>query len=509
MKFLNDECWYGGIVYKGHWMPIDCNSDISMDLANGGITQDGTQAADQYSPLFFSNKGRYIASKHPFAIHFDKGDIKIQSEYEVEISEGHKNLKGAQLAAAKKYFSLSGEIPQEEFLSIPQYNTWIELMYNQNQKQILEYAHSIVDNGMSAGILMIDEGWAPDYGDFDFSKRRFENPKQMVDELHDMGFKVMLWITPHISPDSHCFRSIKDKNFLLMNSDGSFAIREWWNGYSCILDLSNPEACAWFKEQLDGVIEKYGVDGFKFDAGGAHLYRASDRTYIQQSPCEHTKSFDMFSAQYKYNELRAVWNCGGMPIVCRLQDKNCSWDNEGITWLMPHMLMQGLLGYFYGCPDMIGGGAFGSFLENGYEFDEELYLRWLAVSVLCPMMQFSISPKRVLSEKGFETARNIEKLHEKYADTIIELAHNASVTGEPIMRMMEYEFPNQGFERVSDQFMLGSDILVAPVIKKGELTRDVMLPQGKWQTEDGKIYEGGKTVSVDAPLDVLPLFKKI
>lgn len=77
------------------------------------------------------------------------------------------------------------------------------------------------------------------------------------------------------------------------------------------------------------------------------------------------------------------------------------------------------------------------------------------------------------------------------------------------MRMMEYEFPNQGFERVSDQFMLGSDILVAPVIKKGELTRDVMLPQGKWQTDDGKIYEGGKTVSVDAPLDVLPLFKKI
>ena len=70
MKFLNDECWYGGIVYKGHWMPIDCNSDISMDLANGGITQDGTQAADQYSPLFFFKQGKVYCKQTPICYSF-------------------------------------------------------------------------------------------------------------------------------------------------------------------------------------------------------------------------------------------------------------------------------------------------------------------------------------------------------------------------------------------------------------------------------------------------------
>ena len=74
---------------------------------------------------------------------------------------------------------------------------------------------------------------------------------------------------------------------------------------------------------------------------------------------------------------------------------------------------------------------------------------------------------------------------------------------------MEYEFPNQGFEEVTDQFMLGSDLLVAPVVEKGKDTKDVILPKGKWQDEDGNIYEGGCTLTQDAPVDKLIYFIKI
>ena len=109
---------------------------------------------------------------------------------------------------------------------------------------------------------------------------------------------------------------------------------------------------------------------------------------------------------------------------------------------------------------------------------------------------------------GFEYALKITNLHTKYADLIVELAKNASLTGEPVIRFMEYEFPNQGFEKVIDQFMLGSDILVAPVVKKGAVSRKVILPKGKWRDDEGNIYEGGCSLMVDAPIDKLIYFVK-
>jgi alpha-glucosidase (family GH31 glycosyl hydrolase) len=88
------------------------------------------------------------------------------------------------------------------------------------------------------------------------------------------------------------------------------------------------------------------------------------------------------------------------------------------------------------------------------------------------------------------------------------LAKNASKTGEPVVRCMEYEFPNQGFETVTDQFMLGDTILVAPIMEKGVTSRTVKLPVGDWQDCNGTVYQGGKTVEISAPLGVVPVFKK-
>ena len=498
IKFLQDEYWYGGVVHVGHKMPIDANMDYTLDLI------DAYGISDQYSPLFLSSKGRYIYSEKPFVIHFNKGIIEIEGIGEIQLSEGHHTLKNAQLEAAKKHYRLDGRIPNPLFLRVPQYNTWIELMYHQNQKQILEYAHSLVDAGMEPGVLMIDEGWAPDYGDYDFCARKFENPKAMVQELHDLGFRVMLWVVPYISPDSDCFRELRDTDYLVKDKNGKFALREWWNGYSCVLDLSNPNACKWFKEKLQGIMDKYNVDGFKFDAAGAHSYSADDKTYIKQEKAEHTRSFDMFCAEFEFNEIRTVWDCGGWPIVCRLHDKKPSWVGEqGLAALLPNMLMQGLLGYFYGCPDMIGGGSYGAFLENKDGYDEELYIRWLETSVLCPMMQFSVSPKRILSEDGMRHVLTVTKLHGEYSDLILQLAERASNTGEPIMRYMEYEFPGEGFDAVTDQFMLGDKILVAPVLEQGCRTRKVQLPKGKWRYLDGMELEGGTIVTVEAEIGIL------
>ena len=128
---------------------------------------------------------------------------------------------------------------------------------------------------------------------------------------------------------------------------------------------------------------------------------------------------------------------------------------------------------------------------------------------MCPMMQFSAAPWRVLDEENFRIVKQAVKLHVQMGEYIHSLAVRSAQSGEPILRLMEYEFPGQGMELVTDQFMLGDEILAAPVLEKGAVAREVKLPLGNWKDDRGELWQGGKTVSVKAPIDRLPWFTRM
>ncbi len=383
-------------------------------------------------------------------------------------------------------------------------------MYNQNQKDITEYCRHIVENDMPKGVIMVDDLWTPYYGSWEFDRVKFPDPKGMIDTLHEWGFRVMFWICPFVSPDSFEFRYLRDKGGLVRNPDGKVRIVEWWNGFSGVLDLSNPVDIEWFRSRCDHLTNDFGVDGFKFDAGDAYFYRPDDKTAGNVTPNEQCRLWADIGLGYPYNEYRACYRNAGRPLVQRLQDKNHSWTGHGINELIPNMLAQGILGYSYGCPDMVGGGAFSDFLPGSTKFEQELFVRYCAAAALMPMIQFSAAPWRVLDDEHYAMILGLMKLREEFLPTILELVKNSAKTGEPAVRYMEYVFPGQGFEKVIDQFCLGDDIIVAPVLAKGAVTRDVALPDGKWKDHrDGKIYDGGRTITVDAPVDSLPIMEKV
>jgi len=103
----------------------------------------------------------------------------------------------------------------------------------------------------------------------------------------------------------------------------------------------------------------------------------------------------------------------------------------------------------------------------------------------------------------------MSKLHEEMGKFILELAKAASVNGEPIVKPMELAFPGNGYETIIDQFVLGNDIIVAPVTVKGVRVRKVVLPKGTWKADDGNTYKGGKPIEISVPLERLPYFRKI
>lgn len=491
--------WWGAAVGEGHNQPYTDFRTFNM------YTED---ANNQLVPLFLSDQGEYIWTDKPIVYSFKNGQLQTDAAYEV-VKAG-KTLRDAYLAASKKHFPTSGLLPDTLFFSRPQYNTWIELMYDQNQADILRYAHAIIDNGFPAGVLMIDDNWQRYYGNFDFKAERFPDPKGMMDELHALGFKVMVWICPFVSADSPEFRDLEQKGFLLKNAHGGTSVLQWWNGYSACYDLTNPAARAHFVNVLRDAQERYGIDGFKFDAGDNNCYASNECYGFQKDAItvDHTTSWALLGLEFPVNEYRAGWKLGGQPLVQRLGDKDYSWD--AVRSLIPQMCTAGLLGYAYACPDMIGGGQWASFLGIDSEsFDQDLIVRSAQIHALMPMMQFSVAPWRILSKENLAITQKMAKLHADFAPYIMACAHEAARTGEPIARCMEYEFPHQGFADCKDQFMLGSRYLVAPVVEKGATTRVVRLPKGTWRDELGKKYKGGKSYTISAPLNRLPYFEKI
>lgn len=499
-EIMPEEYWWGGCVHNGHRMPYSAGSKERIDLA-------AADNPNQAASLFLSSKGRVIYSDKPFVITFDNNiDVEGQN---IRLLDGFVNLKGAYLAAAEKTMNFTGQIPDKVFFMKPQYNTWIELTHFQTQTGVLKYARDILNYGLVPGVLMIDAGWSEYFGSFDFNRRTFPTPKEMIDELHKMGFRVMLWISPNISPDSPTFRSLRDTGCLVRDKEGKIAVREWWDGYSAVLDLTGAEAIEWFSAQLDSLIKNFGVDGFKIDAADAYFYRADDNTQVRCLPQEQTAAVNCFGIKYQFNEFRCAWNMGGYPLVQRLCDKNHSWDTDGLKSLIPNSLAQGLLGYVYHCPDMIGGGEYINFGQNAKNLDMELFVRYAQVCALMPMMQFSAAPWRVLDEESFLCVKKAAKLHERFGEYILELAQNASNTGEPIVRHMAYEFPDEGMETEDEQFMLGDKILSAPVVRKNQKVKEVKLPKGKWKNDKGEIYDGGRTIREQTALDRIIWYQKL
>ena len=504
VNMLEGEYWYGAFAFDGQLMPFSAKTSYQKSM-------DPNSTNNQAVPFLVSNKGRYIWCDKGINIDINNGLITITStKAEPVLYSGFKNMKGAYLAASKKHFPASGEMPPAEFFTGPQFCSWIEFTYYQTEEGILEYANKIIETGMPAKILMIDDGWQEGLGKWDFHPARFKDPKGMVEKLHKLGFKVMLWSCPFISADSIEYRYLRDNKYLVFDKSGRPAMKEWWEGFSAVLDFTNPGAVSWYVEQNQKLIDKYNVDGFKLDAGDAYFYSDDDVTYAPTDANGQSELWARLGLEnYAYHEFRACYKCGGEGLVQRLQDKAHSWDGtNGMNTIVPAMLALGIIGHPYSCPDMIGGGEHQNFSENIDKLDFELFVRYAQISALMPMMQFSAAPWRCLDNYHFELCKKAALLHTEFSDYILKCAEQSKNSGEPIVRYMDYMFPGQGFEQITDQFMLGEDLLIAPVIKKGAKERKIVFPKGKWLGDDGSTVEGGCGISVNSPLERLPFYRR-
>ncbi len=509
---LENEKWWGGISEDESKMPFDAQTKITRDLL--------MDSSNQTMPLYISNFGRCIWSEEAFVITFNEGEIIAEGKKDILLEKYGNTLKEGYIGAMRAHFPPEGKPLPEEFFKLPQYNTWMQLMYDQTQEGVMAYARGIIENGFKPGILMIDEGWQKDYGDWSFDTCKFPNPKQMIEELHQMGFIVMLWVVPNVRSDGRrflqsffeCFNPESYDKCFLRNEDNSLSIMRWWNGYSAVLDLTKECDCQYLKAQLDVLVNEYRVDGFKFDGGSLWFYAldavGGGKVNQDCTPYQRNIAWNEFGRQYKYHEYKDTFKGGGKRVIQRIRDRNHSWEGVGLNTLVPGGLLRGLLGHPFLCPDMVGGGEWLD-RANHQTFDEELFVRMAQCSALFPMIQFSLAPWQAVNKENLKFVKEAHDLHLQFSDVFIRLVNDAYETGEPILRSLEYNYPHSGYAKITDIFMLGEEYLVAPIVKKGQTERAICLPRGKWIGYNGKEYEGGQTVVLQVTLADLPYFQKI
>ena len=508
IDILPGEFWWGGEVLEGRNQPFSRESDgydIDMRMRHGRAG--GNQAA----PLLLSSKGRWVWCEQAFRFSVANGTLAIETEKSAPVATGTApggTLRDAFLHCSRTFFPPKGH-PQLRFFSEPIINTWISLRYNQNEREVLEIAESFVSNGVPPGVFMIDHTWHGDaFGDWDFNKARFHDPKGMVKKMNAMGYDVMLWFDPHITTDSPFYRQMRKDGLLLKDASGGTADSYWWAGKSAVIDCTNPRTFLWLKDTCNRLMKDYGVVGFFFDGGDAYNYDPEAVPFAKgATPSDQVRAFHMIGMEVPFQQHRASWKMGGLPLMQTLRDKYPTY--EELLACVRDGIEAGLLGYPFVVFDLVGGGTVSNFEGANFKAAQEHFVRSMQVQALSPMVQFSLSPWTTLDARHQRIVRDMVALRQRWAPYIVQCAKDSGRTGEPIMRAMEYSYPGRGYGQVVDQFMMGDRLLVAPVVEKGAVSRKVALPPGRWKADDGQIYDGPATVEVATPLERLPHFEEV
>lgn len=397
--------------------------------------------------------------------------------------------------------------PPARLFEHPIWTTWTRHKTAIDQAATLAFARDIAAHDFPYSVLEIDDRWQSAYGDLTFDPNKFPDPAGLVAALHHLGFAVTLWVMPFIASHAARFAEARTRGFLVRGPDSEPAIVRWWQGQAALLDVSHPEALAWFADGLSELQDRFGVDGFKFDAGEASFFPRRGLSHGGIDGNEYTRRYVEFvAARFPFSEVRTAWFNQTAPVLVRLFDKDSRWDvRNGLRSVIPAALTFSLTGYPFVLPDIIGG--------NQYLLDRanaELLIRWTQASALLPAMQFSLAPWEY-GPQAEAICRDYARLHGEFAPTILALAAEAARGGEPIIRPVFWADPSDAAAyRVDDEFLLGDRHLAAPVLAHGRRSRDVYLPSGTWTDHwSGASFNGPTTLAAyPAPLEHLPLFER-
>lgn len=372
------------------------------------------------------------------------------------------------------------------------------------------------------------------YDDFTFAPDGlWPDPKGMIDELHDLGIRLVLWQIPVMkkleSPHPQHERDkayMVEKGYCVQEADGRpYNVRPFWFHDGLLWDVTHEEGVQWWLEKRAYLLDDLGIDGFKTD-GGEHMWGRDLRFANGRKGDELWNLYPNLYAGAYYNFARQKRNGDALTFsragFTGAQAFPCHWaGDENSTWeafraSIVAGLSAGLAGISFWGWDL---GGFSGEIPTA-----ELYLRSAAMATFCPIMQYHSeynarrkpsrdrTPWNIQARSGDErvipTFRTFAHLRMNLLPYILSEAWQSSQTGIPLMRPLVLEFPDDGNGRFYPyQYLFGSSLLVAPVVAPGSQTWPVYLPPGDWYDFwSGERHSGAQVVECAVPWDRIPVF---
>ncbi len=475
-----------------------------MPFEEGFEADLSTDYGAQVQTLLLSNKGRYIWSEKPFSFKVDKYDIVLSEQDGYVIGQEGKSLATAQQYAAENFLHQGSKAPLKSIAQLPQYDLVTELGIGLNQATVLHYANQLIEEEQPAGILHFGDRWNKYYGDFSFDEGRYPDPIDMIKKLHELGFEVVVDVAPFVSPDSEEFRSLdKEHDAFLKDAldPEEIKIVKWEKGYSALLDLSKPDIQSWLESKLNRTRKKYGVDGFKLLGGS--LEHFSDVVAAESSDSHDlVTAYAKIGLSQKMAFLGPGMQMGGYPLVRSLPTQELTWGTLGSV--IDAVALQGIMGYPYSEVSFYRDNA-----NPRDSIDQELIIRAFQLQAFMPSMAALPIPSVLLDEDHKAAYKKALAIRTELGSQITKLANRAASSGVPLVQTMEYAFPDKGYIDIHDQFLLGKDYLVAPILEANQDKKEITFPKGNWLSPEGKVYIGPTKETLKVDLDDVLYFRKV
>lgn len=499
----------------GHWYGHGFSHDQPYPLEQGEIENPSFAVNNIQSPIWLCSTGFAIFAetngKLQVSINFNgDGMLRISPvEFYVVIRIFHGNFLTDAWQQLADCIGWPNVPPAPEFFADSIFCTWTQYPRAISQERIIDMAKQIRERGFPCSTLTIDDRWEKCFGELSFADN-FPDPKLMIDELHGMGFKVLLWITPFVNIEARNHRDLAETRILVPDQDGKgAALMKWWGGTAGLVDLTNPEARSWYKSQLLRLKDEIGVDGFKIDGGDAKY-----QPEINISAwCDYRGAsgyLDELLAVFEEVvpnccESRTAWLSQGRQVIWRQGGKDSHWGlDNGLKAVVSLAMHMSLMGYDILMPDMIPGRV-QTLVSSMPLPTDELMVRWTEVSAFMPVMQFSYFPWNYC-EKTAGIVCSYSRMHELLGDY---LAENADARKSPLIRPLWFDYPDvEEYYLIPDQYMLGNDLMVAPILDPEVSSRDILLPSGKWrEMRTGELFSGPLNLkNFPAPCPGIPVF---
>ncbi|NEG70523.1 alpha-xylosidase [Bifidobacterium choloepi] len=480
----------------------------------------GTEQAYKNVPFYMSNRNYGLFVDTPAKVEFEIGSEKVSR---VQFSVAGEEMTysviggGSMKEILGTYTALTGRAPLVPDWS---YGLWLSTSFttDYDEQTVLDFVDGMAERNIPLSVFHFDCRWMKEleWCNFAWDENKFPDPEGLLKKLHDRGLKNCVWINSYVGQKSPLFEEGAKNGYFIKRTDGSVWQWDKWQAGMAIVDFTNPDAVKWYQGYLKKLVAM-GVDCFKTDFG-------------ERIPTEDVVYYDGSDPELMHNYYTLLYNKAVYDVLVETKGEDeailfarsatvggqqypvhwggdCSSNYPSMAESLRAGLSFGMSGFGYWSHDIAG-------FED--EATPDLYKRWTQFGLLSSHSRYHGSTAYkvpwLYGDEAVDVCREFVELKAKLVPYLKSMAVETHETGLPMMRSMVLEFQDDPTcEDLDTQYMLGSDILVAPIFREDGVARfyvpaDPAAPTSTWRNLiTGTEYEPGHWYTEQYDYHALPV----